>query len=440
MKNRILALILAVFTMISLSGCEAITFNVIELMSPPKATGDKAEIQKLIDAEAGTGHTLKYPQNGSYRSAITTMDIDADETEEAVAFYLPAGEAQTIHLLIMDIVDGVWTAVGNHVSKSSTVDRLDFADLDGDGTYEIVVGWGTYNTLINDLCIYITENGKSREILSHNTYSSLLCDDFSGNNKDELLLLSLYTTDKPASAMLVSLNDTRNSVYVMDSVDIDADVTSFAQILSGDIFEGQFGVVLDGITTAGAYSTQFVYFDNFSEKLCKVSFTEDKPTNQATRNYSVLSEDIDDDGIIEIPNAFKMNMEDTQTDAVPAALIYWCEYTNTGNLTVDDTTAASLVYGFYFSVPDSWGEDYTAYVNYSTNEVIFYEWTEKGTLGETLLIIKMFTKETWDDGVSSAGYTEITRNDSYVYSFITPESNSSKLLTNEEIINSFRLA
>ncbi len=439
MKKRILAFLLAAFILIGFSGCQGVTFNVSELMSPPKATGEKALIQNLIEEEAGPGYTLKYPQNGNYRSAITTMDIDADETEEAIAFYLPAGETQTVHLLIMDIVDKEWTVIGNHISLSSTVDRLEFSDMDGDGTKEVVVGWSTYNTLINDLCVYLVEDGSTREIISKTKYSNLLCDDFTNNGKDELLLISLYTTDNPASASLISLNDTKNSVFPLGQTEIDADTVSFSQLLTGNIAEGQYGAVLDGVTSTGSFNTQILYYDKQLSQLCRIHFTDDKPTNQAVRNYNVLSTDIDDDGIIEVPNTFKMNIEETQTESVPAALIYWCEYGTDGSVSIDDTTACSLIYGFYFSIPDSWGKDYTAYINYSTNEIIFYEWTEKSTLGETLLILKMFTHEKWSEGTSSAGYTELTQNDNYVYAFITPESNSSKIMSNEEVISAFSL-
>ncbi|MBQ9743215.1 MAG: hypothetical protein IJV88_06050 [Ruminococcus sp.] len=439
MKKRILAFLLAAFILIAFSGCQGVTFNVTELMSPPKATGEKALIQNLIEEEAGPGYTLKYPQNGNYRSAITTMDIDADETEEAIAFYLPAGETQTVHLLIMDIVDKEWTVIGNHISLSSTVDRLEFADMDGDGTKEVVVGWSTYNTLINDLCVYLVEDGSTREIISKTKYSNLLCDDFTNNGKDELLLISLYTTDNPASASLISLNDTKNSVYPLGQTEIDADTVSFSQLLTGNIAKNQYGAVLDGVTSTGSFNTQILYYDKQLSQLCRIHFTEDKPTNQAVRNYNVLSTDIDDDGIIEVPNTFKMNIEETQTESVPAALIYWCEYGTDGSVSIDDTTACSLIYGFYFSIPDSWGKDYTAYINYSTNEIIFYEWTEKNTPGETLLILKMFPHEKWNEGTSSAGYTELTQNDSYVYAFITPESNSEKIMSNDEVISAFSL-
>ncbi|MBQ4569735.1 MAG: hypothetical protein IJA62_06775 [Ruminococcus sp.] len=439
MKKRIVLIAVAVFLIFSLCGCEVISFNVSELMAPPKATGENAAIQKLVGKEAGAGYTLKYPQNGSYRSAITCMDFDNDSAQEAVAFYLPSGEAQTVHMLIMDCVDGEWVTIGNYTSKSSTVDRLVFCDLDGDSKQEIVVGWSTYNSLINDLSVYLVEDGKSQEIVSESKYSDFLFGEFTNSSKDELLLLSLYTADKPAGAALVALNDTKNSLYTVSESPIDADVTSFAKLQTGDIFYGQFGAVLDGVTSAGSYNTQLLYYSEYYASLQRVFFTEDSPTNQATRPYAVLSEDIDNDGIIEIPNTFKMNIDDSQTDVIPAALIHWCEYSALDTLEVNMLQAASIVYGCRFTIPEKWDDNYTAYVNYSTNEITFFEWSDRSGPGEPLLVIKMFTDAAWNDGTSASNYTELGRNDSYVYGFITLETNSTLQLTNEEITEAFSI-
>ena len=439
MKKRILITAIALILTIFLSGCEMVSFNVSELMAPPKATGENADIQALIEDEAGSGYTLKYPKNGNYRSAITLMDYDGDAKDEAVAFYVPAGDAQTVHMLVMDQVKGEWKTVGNFTSKSSIVERLVFCDLDGDNKREIVVGWSTYNPLVNDLSVYLVNESTSLEISSENKYTDFLCGKYTGTEKDELLLLSLYTPDKPASASLIALNDTKNSLYLKGESPLDTEIASFIQLQNGNIFDGQFGAVIDGETADGRFSTQLIYFSSYFESLETVIFTGNTTTNQSYRNYAVLSEDIDNDGIIEIPNTFKMNIDDTQTDAVPAPLIHWCEYTNLDIARIDKLQATSLVYGCRFTIPDNWNNNYTAVVNYSTNEITFYEWKAEGKTGDPLLVIKMFSPEVWGDGTSANGYTELARNETYVYSFITFETNSSILPTNEEIIASFSL-
>ena len=48
-------------------------------MHPPKATGTKAEIQEVIEANAGEDYVLDYPKSGNNRSAITMYDLDGDD-------------------------------------------------------------------------------------------------------------------------------------------------------------------------------------------------------------------------------------------------------------------------------------------------------------------------------------------------------------------------
>ena len=62
--------ILAVMLTLVLSGCTAFSFDGSAIMCPPKATGSKAEIQKLIDKQTKGDYTLKYPKNGTNRSSI----------------------------------------------------------------------------------------------------------------------------------------------------------------------------------------------------------------------------------------------------------------------------------------------------------------------------------------------------------------------------------
>lgn len=446
MKKRILLLLLAAMLVFTLSGCRTgFSMNTSELMRPPKATGGNAQIQELIDKHAGDNYTLKYPQNGTYRTAITTVDLDGDLKDEAIAFYLPAGETQTIHLLIMKEINSQWVVLGDHLSTSTMVDRLLFADLDGDSVKEIIVGYGSYNSLINTMSLYLLDENRSVELASSYTYTDIKIADFTDGGKDEIMLLSLYTTEKSASAALVTLNRTRNNLYTIAESPMDDSVVSYAQLLSGDIFEGQFGLVVDGLVPDSKnannsyYKTQILFYDDSTQALKSVTFTKDEPTNQAYRNYAFLSEDIDSDGVIEIPNTFRLPLAEGMVDVSPAPVIYWCEYSFGGDMTVKEKTIASISYNFYFFVPEKWNDSFTAYANYSTNEVTICQWDEKKGVGQELLTLKMFEPSVWNDGASSKGYTQLAVSDSYVYGFKIPQSNSPLMLTNEEIAEAFVL-
>lgn len=440
MKKRIIALMLTVLMTFSLSGCTGLTFNVSELMRPPKATGENAAIQELIDQHAGEGYSLKYPQKGAHRSAITSIDFDKDGEEEAIAFYQPKGDVKSIHLLVMNPVKDGWEVIGDFTGKGTTVDRLIFTDMDSDGKDEIIVGWSTYNSLVNDLTVYIPDSKGNKELQSPNQYTEILVDDFTGNGKNDLLLLSLYSADRPSMASLVSLNDTKNNIYVVGETPMDDEVVSYNQLLTGKVSETRYGAVVDGVTKDGEYNTQIIYFHDFFSSLECVRFTENLPTNQALRSYATKSQDIDGDGIIEIPNTFRMPLDTSELDAVPSAQVYWCEFTDLGTLKVDETCIASIIYSFYFFTPDSWQDKVTAYVNYSTSEVTFCKWDEKNGNGDVLLVIKIFDLTIWNDGVSSKGYTELERTETQVYAFSIPQNNNPLMMTDQEVMDAFSLS
>ncbi len=445
MKKRIFFVLIAAVLVLTLTGCKTgFTLNASELMRPPKATGGNAQIQELIDRHAGNNYALKYPQNGAYRTAITTVDLNSDAKEEAIAFYQPSGDGQSVHLLIMKEIDREWTVIGDHPSTSTAVDRLLFADLDGDGTKEIIVGYCSYNSLINNMSLYLLNGNKSSELASAYTYTDIRTADFTDEGNEEIMLLSLSTAEKSASATLVTLNHTRNNLYTIDEAPMDDSVTSFAQLLTGSIFEGQNGLVIDSISAdskssnSGTYKTQILYFDDKAQKLNSVSFTKDEPTNQYSRSYAFLSEDINNDGIIEIPNTFRLPLSDDMVDVVPAPVVYWCEYSPFGSV-IKEQTIASIAYNFYFYIPDMWSNNFTAYANYSTAEVTICEWDENKGIGQELLILKMFSPKVWNDGVSSKGYTQLAVSGQYVYGFKIPQSNSALMLTNDEIAKAFVL-
>ena len=82
-------------------GCSFVGMSDNDLLKPPKATGEKAEIQKLIESNAGVNYSLVYPQSGDYRSAIIMQDIDGDSADEAIAFCKTGKNSLNINIMFI---------------------------------------------------------------------------------------------------------------------------------------------------------------------------------------------------------------------------------------------------------------------------------------------------------------------------------------------------
>ena len=86
MRTKLICALLALC--LFCSGCSVMDLDTQNLMSPPKATGDKADIQRVIEESAGS-YTFKYPQKGDYRSAVIMHDINGMERMKPLPFINP---------------------------------------------------------------------------------------------------------------------------------------------------------------------------------------------------------------------------------------------------------------------------------------------------------------------------------------------------------------
>ena len=137
-KKLISALVLGSM-LVGLSGCNITDFSAENLLRPPKAVGDEAEIEQLIAKTADSGYTLKYPKNGKFRSAIIMTDLDGNDSNEAVAFFRNSAETSSVHMLVMYSKDNSWEIASDNIFETTDIDSVDFADLTGNGKAEIIL-------------------------------------------------------------------------------------------------------------------------------------------------------------------------------------------------------------------------------------------------------------------------------------------------------------
>ena len=201
MKIKFLAAILLLAVIFS--GCSDSLSGNTDIMRPPRVTGDKAGIQNLIEMQAGGKYIYKYPQSGEYRSAITMKDIDGDGTDEAIAIFVTNSDQNTIQIMFMKEIDGIWSSMGCYSCNCSGVKNIMFADLNGDGVLETLIGFSNYGTNSNQLIMYYMKNNSMEYLSINKPYTDILIDDFTGSGMDEIMLLSLPDQNGKGVAQIV---------------------------------------------------------------------------------------------------------------------------------------------------------------------------------------------------------------------------------------------
>lgn len=232
-KTKIILPVLLSACMLSAAGCSDPALGNDSLLRPPRATGDKAAIQEIIASEAGGSYTLKYPQKGENRSAITLRNEGTDK-EYAIALYATENDTKLNVSIISFDKKKEWKCLGTFTHNYSGVDRVLFYDVNGDKNEEVVIGWSSFNSTQKSLSAYSMSSEEAYEMQIDETYDDMVITDLTGNNNDDMILLSISTPEKTSTATMLSYSVPDGKPVGKYSLELDPMVVAFSNIMTGD--------------------------------------------------------------------------------------------------------------------------------------------------------------------------------------------------------------
>lgn len=433
---RKLKIALALTLILLLAGCSAFSFDGSDIMCPPKATGNKAQIQKLIDKQTTGDYTLKYPKNGTNRSSIVMHDLDNDFEEEAVAFYADKDNS-AIHALFVECENGDYSVISDIILEANNIDRIDFADLNGDKSYEVLIGCSTATSSKNTLCVY-DYNETITQLDVTTTYSSLVTGDFNYDKADDILIISLYSSDISAHAKLLSY--TKGSLTEISSTELDSDITSLACVQYGQISYGVYGAVIDGISSTGDYTTQVVMFDSSRPALLNPLYTY-SGYSSTRRSTQICSADFDKDELIDIPVCSLMPYSENEDIATVSRRVDWLNFDTTSyTLKTNVSSILCTKDGYSLTMPEKWNGVVTARYNEKERKTTISAFKYVGNtfkITDEIISVKAYFDEDFDK--NSSGYIEFLRSGSTVYAYSIGKADNYLSISGDELKTLFTL-
>ncbi len=417
MKIKPLLLAAALGVSSILGGC-SLSFNDPGMLHPPKTTGREAEIQKLIEQTAGGDYMLKYPASGQYRSAIITEDLDGDKNDEAIAFYSTGDDNAKTHMLIMYNDGKKWKLSLNYETDYLDINCVQFADYDYDGTAEVFTGFVTFTGSLNELNIfdYDAETRAGQRVDFKLNYNAFTTGDYDEDGASEILSFTLKSNDTDAVATLTDYD--KNRLYTLAKCAMDETVTKFESVSSGLIGGKTTGVAVDGMLESG-YNTQVIYYLPENKSLVNFPHNPKKPVpNPTTRTYNVGSDDVDDDGFIEIPVIKEPVITLDSTDETIAPIISWGNLNTRNNKLEDDIKCVTnFEFGYNFTLPDNFSGNTAATLSNDKRTMKIYA-LNGNKPGGLVMTIKVFNV-----GTATGGYSTIESFNQYSYTYkIEPDA------------------
>lgn len=303
--------------------------QVEELLRAPKLSGDYGDVQTALNDWLGESAQLKYPMQGDLLSPFLLQDLDGDGRQDAAVLYTTAQSSNVcIAILQKDDAD-IWRVRQNVEGLADTVESVGLAQLQPGDATQLVVG---YTAAQGDhyLAVYSYTDGVLSTILEQQ-YQQYLVEDITGGGNQDLILMStledggvqieLLTVDKEGSFQQVAVMGLSANRFA-----------GCASVAAGVGADGRHYLVLDGWTgiSGNNLASVLLRFDEDTQQMVPANqISTEKLYTASLRNVpSLVSQDLDGDGIVEIPTqpdeAGLLNMSQSRR----MDFIVWMDYTS----------------------------------------------------------------------------------------------------------------
>lgn len=439
-KKHFLTAAAAIICTVSMTGC-TLMYNAETYLKPPKLSEQHEHIYNALINTQGSKINLKYPKAGSYLSAFVIADIDNEPTDEAIVFYektnLTGSDLSTLRINFLDQNNGRWDSINDFSAEGNEVERVFISTLGASSTTNVIVGTGSQTGKSAQLFSYNEEKNPDPQSLG--SYSVMDVTDINNDSMNELIMINY--TQEGNTAQLKWLD--RNSTLVSGPVlMLSENTTDVLQLIYGKL-SSTTAVYLDSYINTNTIVTEILKPETNGDTIVLTNITADNCNSDqirgTVRSSSLISRDIDGDGIVEIPlnTVFKGYEDKPETEQINMTNWYILE----NNMFVRKYSGYySITDGYAFMIPEKWEDQVT--VRSENDNIVFCKYDEKPENQTEIMKICVAGTEETDEIIQENKYSDYIRiysSGDTVYLACIPDSSSQFSLSPDEIMFNFKI-
>ena len=416
---------------ISLSGC---VMTVDQMYVPPRRSESYRNLQAVMD-EFMKGLEYCAPITGENRQTVQMADLNGDGEKEVVVF-VKGSDEHPLKILIFKLEHGEYVPLSVIESTGTAYDQVEYIQLDGKPGLELVVGRQVSDQVMRNLTVYRFPGGQPEQLLTVN-YQKYLTLDMSGDGLSDLFVLRPGRTDADFGVVeLYTAPD--GTVSKSAEVSLSQSVSQLKRIMTGSLHSGERAVfVASSVDDASIVTDVYAMVDG---KLTNVSMSNESGTSVKTvRNYYVYAEDIDGDGVLELPGLISMRWPTEGRSADEREhLIRWYALGADGTEYDKRFTYHNYLQGWYMEV-DGTMAGRLCVVPEDTGRFAFCLWDRKFQRLEKLWTVYVLTGEDRSSQAAEEGRFLLHKTDTVVYAACIEDAGTQAGITQERLISSFFL-
>ncbi len=428
MPRKRIFVCLLLLTASILTGCNMRAIN--ELYCLPQRSESYRNLQSQINQVMG-GLEYCAPVSGENRQTVQAVDLNGDGVNEYVLF--ARGNAENpLHLFVFTLVRDEFVLLDTISSTGDAFEQVEYVQIDDRPGMEIVLGRQISNQVVRSVSVYSLIDGQLEQLVTAN-YAKFVCTDLNQDSRSELLVL------RPdlAGSGVAELYGMENGVMERSQeVSMSEPTEAIKRIMVGKLNDG-----VRAVYVASSINNKAIITDIFAmvnDVFTNVSFSNESGTSvQTLRNYYVYADDIDEDGVLELPDLITLKAPDNQTSPESQYLIRWYAMTSSGAEVDKLYTYHNFVGGWYLQL----NQDlvHRLYVSQQGNGYVFGVWNEAGTEMQRLLTVFALTGQKREEQATIDNRFVLLRTESTVYAANLDVASASYGISKEQLVKSFHL-
>ena len=429
-KNLILGLLL-VFILF-LSGCNIRTID--QLYCLPKRSEDYLNLQSAMD-HAMAGMEYFAPLSGENQQTVQTADLNGDADPEYLVFARGI-EDKKLRILIFTCVNDEYILADTIERNGKAFENVQYVRFtDGKG-YDLVFGCQLSDQVVRSLSVYSMRGSSLDDVegLSNISCSRFVCADLDSDGLTELLVLRSdeYQGFQNGIAELYQMG--KKGVERFKEVTMSEPVDDIKRIMTSKLSGGDTAVYVASEVDGSAIITDvFAIVDG---EFTNVSLSNESGTSvQTLRNYFVYAEDIDSDGVLELPSLIPMQSASNSSQE-EQYLIRWYAMTPHGEEVDKMFTYHNYLGGWFLELDQNIVSN--AMVSQLGNSYAFTVKKDDGTQAE-LLTVYVFTGHQREEQAVADNRFVLYRNETTVYAAHLGVESAAYNISKDSLVNSFHL-
>ena len=429
MKKRILLLCALLFTLL-LTGCAMRTVE--EMYALPKRSEEYKELQAAIDT-AMYGMTFSSPQAGENQQTVQMADLNGDGVDEYLVFARGATEKPLQVLIFQQDESGKCRTLDTIGFNGQAFEQVEYVDFDDQPGKELVVGFQVSNQVLRSVAVFTFRNGGA-ELLLMNGYTKMLPCSLSGGGSELMVLRPGEEETERGMAVLYSYQN--GQIVRSVETELSEHTSRIRRIMTSKLQDGTPAVFVtsssgDNVIVTDVFVVKDGHFTNIAYS------TEADTSIRTLLNYYVYAEDIDSDGILELPDLITMKPVNAWRQDEQQFLLRWYAMDVDGWELDKMYTFHNYIGGWYLQLDSQWAGRLT--VEQEQNRFNFYVWDESYQVAIPLFSVFVLTGADRDESASQDGRFPLYRAEGVAYAaqldFAAPEYG----ITEKSLQDSFHL-